>query len=639
MPIKLECPNCHRKLSVADAMAGKRGRCPACREFLTIPGAASAPTPAQPQSSKANPAAPRAPAPAGPPPLPAPKGDGLPPPSGTDLEAEAAAALVDRQQPQAAPTILKFECEYCFEPVQLPADMAGKRAPCPSCRRIIKVPEPAKDKKDWRSAAAGVPSAAKLADGPPPEGAWDTRATSRVSEEALEEAGVLPDKTPGLTWGQKITRGVLLAAVCGLGIWGALTLANWWQAGKEQRALKKGLDFAASKDAPSQASPEALAALYGAALDFYARTGNPSQAQEQFNKGFGLLAADPAGGMERDLALIDLAQRAVQLGGSVDEVGTGGRLSWDEVQKDVIAALKAVQDPVSRQEGLRLLGRELIERKQTKYASPLPGRVFTVPAEQLEGQARLLLELHRAGGKAEVETAAHQVIDSFQARQPARPSYSPSILALALLLEKEKELAPVKEEEARSELIGKAEGEALQNKWEDARKRIGAEPSPGLRLQALVGLAAIALDKGQGDSKDLDKALELAKEGQIRVNKKDVGEISWAQKRLVDLGLKAGRPEDSLQPVADAIAEPSLRGRAQLALLRSRLAHSSQPADEKLLETVDPNTVASALAHLALIQHNVRRGAAWEKTVQSWQEPNRAFGFVGAALGLQGKKD
>ncbi len=44
--IKFKCPNCGKDVSAGDEHAGKKGRCPACKELFTIPAAKPAPAPA-----------------------------------------------------------------------------------------------------------------------------------------------------------------------------------------------------------------------------------------------------------------------------------------------------------------------------------------------------------------------------------------------------------------------------------------------------------------------------------------------------------------------------------------------------------------------------------------------------------------
>src|SRR5262249_4452386 len=121
--IKFSCPHCKKALTVKDQHAGRRAPCPACKKPVIIPAPVGKPA---------------------------------------DLEASAAAALPG--EPAAAPppvqSRIEFTCSFCDEKVSVTADLAGKRTPCPECRRIVKVPEPQDNKpKDWRTIDTRRPSA------------------------------------------------------------------------------------------------------------------------------------------------------------------------------------------------------------------------------------------------------------------------------------------------------------------------------------------------------------------------------------------------------------------------------------------------------------------------------------------------
>src|SRR5262249_30504172 len=191
MSIKFNCPKCQNSLRVSQELAGKKARCPGCKQVITIPTLE----------------------------LPA-----------ADIEALAAAALVDQPKPEpvkaqkeAAP--IKFQCFYCDEQVEVPGDLAGKQVPCPECRRIVKVPMPVKTeprdchRADPRGPAAGL----RRDEPPPPEGAWGTATSaSTVSAQALLEAEAVPDAEEGLTRMQWAMRGLIAAAVLvlvGAGVW------------------------------------------------------------------------------------------------------------------------------------------------------------------------------------------------------------------------------------------------------------------------------------------------------------------------------------------------------------------------------------------------------------------------------------
>src|SRR4051812_7877916 len=152
MPITFQCPTCNSRMTVPDTMAGKRGKCRKCQTPIQVPGnaiAASVPAPS--------------PSPAAPSPTTAPDPEpatinkqgeivrnSVPPPpplaDEEDVEAAALAALADepKKSDDEEPTDqITFNCPQCDESVTLSIDLAGKKHPCPSCRRIIAVPRPA----------------------------------------------------------------------------------------------------------------------------------------------------------------------------------------------------------------------------------------------------------------------------------------------------------------------------------------------------------------------------------------------------------------------------------------------------------------------------------------------------------------
>src|SRR4051812_10131963 len=100
MAIAFQCPHCQRAYKVKDELAGKKAECKQCKKVMIVP----ATTPAVVDSHA--------------------------------LEALATAALVAEANavvtvaPADAP--IKWECEYCFEQVEFPADRAGKKQPCPA---------------------------------------------------------------------------------------------------------------------------------------------------------------------------------------------------------------------------------------------------------------------------------------------------------------------------------------------------------------------------------------------------------------------------------------------------------------------------------------------------------------------------
>src|SRR5437762_8059246 len=120
MTLKFSCPHCRKAIRVKEELAGKKAKCPACQQVLTIPTVARSTGPPPAKST-----------------------------TESDLEAQALAALAEQSKAPATPDgastkTINFQCPFCDEQISLSADLAGKRAPCPKCRRIIKVPLPEK---------------------------------------------------------------------------------------------------------------------------------------------------------------------------------------------------------------------------------------------------------------------------------------------------------------------------------------------------------------------------------------------------------------------------------------------------------------------------------------------------------------
>src|SRR5262245_47612384 len=104
MPIPFSCPNCHEAYKVKDEMAGKRVVCKNCKNPIRVPHAGTG--------------------------------------HSAEAESMAIAALADEppQQDESAADVIEVECPNCIELVKFPARLAGKQAPCPACRRIVRVP-------------------------------------------------------------------------------------------------------------------------------------------------------------------------------------------------------------------------------------------------------------------------------------------------------------------------------------------------------------------------------------------------------------------------------------------------------------------------------------------------------------------
>ena len=88
--------------------------------------------------------------------------------------------------------------------------------------------------------------------------------------------------------------------------------------------------------------------------------------------------------------------------------------------------------------------------------------------------------------------------------------------------------------------------------------------------------------------------------------------------------------------MAARIADPALRGRAQLAALQARLADPKQAGDPKLMDAVEPKTVAAWLARAEWARHNTRLGGRWSRAGTALTGRSAC---IGLALGEQGAID
>jgi hypothetical protein len=606
MPIKITCPHCQSKLSVKDHMAGKKGTCPNCKKVLTVPSKTSA---------AAQPAAP------------------APPP--VDVEAAAAALLNDEPKPaeSAETKTVDFTCPFCDAQVQLAAELAGKRAPCPECKRIIKVPELARQEpKDWRKMNDRLPLGAKRPDQPAPEGAWGSTSANAVSQEALEAAAVLPKVREPVPLGRKIKWGVAVASVLCLVAGGALFTYNWFTSGRGEKAVKQALQYADSEDAKKQLGREGVAALHCLAGEFYLRSRQSEcakKAREQFEKASSQLSA--SGENERDAVLIDLALAEVELGGGQEEVNAKVRLGWDDTHKAIRIALSAINAREARLEALRDVSRRLIKQGQVDRPEALAAAVFTAtPEERAEAVAVVGLELFTANKKEQTEKAANQALQAYSG-EPGTVPLSASVVALAVALNRDAPKPGKDRANATNVVIGQAEGLARLGRWDEAVQKAKSALEAESQVRGLLGVAVAALDGNPGNTTAAEAAVQVA-EAEL----KGKAGTEWLQLRLLRVGARAGLASERLQAFAAAIPEHDMRGRAQLAVLQGRLQNSKQVVEETAADQVDPKSLSHQLARAALARHNTRQGSDSAKTVQSWPDPQRAFGSAGVALGLTG---
>ncbi|HEY7426280.1 MAG TPA: hypothetical protein VH682_18760, partial [Gemmataceae bacterium] len=595
MPIKFTCPHCKRAMIVNEGLAGKKGKCKACQQILTVPNPAIAKPPAAPLTlpspSAAGDSRVRGGAPkveiASPPPPP-------PPPQPVDVEAEAAALFADEPKTEEPVEVksIDLNCPFCDEPIHFPVDLAGKRAPCSECKRIIKVPELVKkEPKDWRKVDQHGPAGARLPDQPAPEGAWGSTSAGKVGQDTLKKVGVIPTVKPPRTFWQKVRWPVTgVAAVfllTGLS-WGSY---RWWVQRGIERAVKEALDYAASPDAEKEAGRLAQAALHLGAGDCYLRglrgeKDSPAiDARNQFGAALSTLQKAPSSD-EGDAVLTDLAVTLVELGGQAHtpETEKGLRIDWNEGPNNLLrATLALIQNPEARREAVRTVSQRLLTRGETQRVLPLVSQVYsTLNEEKAAALAVVGMELFKTDQTAEADKAAEDALKLYDEEKVANGKKKKplplraEVVALSLLLEKKlPKFDKDADENKLNERIGQVEGLARKKLWDEARRKVIGRDELG-QFRALLALAVAAVDSKSDDAGEyVENALQA---GEKLGNKP---ELSWSLLRLTELALTAGLSEDRVQTLADGIvANRALRGRAQLAVFRARLEKARQPVEE-----------------------------------------------------------
>jgi hypothetical protein len=626
MPIKFSCPHCKRVMTVKDQMAGKKGTCAGCKQVVTVPRPAAVPPAANAAGAvQKQPTAPKA----------APK-PSAPAPPAVDVEAEAAAMFSD-EPPPAEPTETKtidLNCPFCDEPIHFGAELAGKKAPCPECKRIIKVPEiEKKEPKDWRKADPRGPSGARPMDQPAPEGAWGSTAASAVGKQALVEAGVIPTKQAPRTLWQKSRLPVLVTALVLLVAGGGWMSYRWWEQRAADRALQAALDFASSQQSAVEVGATGQAAIFLGAGEYKLLAQGERaavRAREQFGKTLGALnAASP--NSERDGLLKDLALAQAELGGGEPEVGRELRFPWDETQKLLLASLRAIQNPDARREAVRAICQKLSAAGQTTRALALLRQIYpATDEERATALSVVALDLSNANDRAAGEKAAEEALSLYQPKAPL-PVRAEVIAAAGIFGKPAPKLdKQPKPGEAAEEHVGKVETLARQEQWDRARQEAGTnEHGDAVQFRSLLAIAAAAVDAKASGTDDLEKAMTFA-ETKLR----DKTELAWPLLRLTELGLRAGVPDERLQAFTAVITDRAVRGRAQLVIFLARLDQAKQTVENNAADKVEPRSLSRLRASQALARHNTRLDTGWAKTLQVWQPPMQAFGSLGVALGL-----
>lgn len=598
MPIKIKCPSCQKVLVVKEGMAGKRAACPACKHVLTVPATSAAPAPA---SAAARPAPAVANPPRAAPPRPAQSKPPASPPPSADVENLAASLLADEPKPEdAGPAeTIDLTCPMCDEPVKMSIALAGKQAPCPLCKRVIKVPVPQDpSKRNWRQQDA-KPMAARRDTEPAPEGAWgSTTEKSIVSREALEEAEALPAYQRGpLTVRQWITRGVIAATLLVVIIGGTLFAMSWFANRKINKLADDATSYAADKRTPDAAVIHLGATRYHLRRnerDCIRDDKKDRGAVNQINLARGKLSGQSSA--ECDALLGELALLQLDLAGSKKEVEDHQRISWDDAVQEAVRTTQAITTG-ARNEAVRLVTRKLHRLNQTELVADYVRQIGDGP----QSLAVAAFELHGVGSTGTGKTLFEEALKAYPLDAAAKDAVVPplsmemiglamlyqqrekveAILARALSAEKVVEAKQKERHDQAAQRLGPDEKalEEVQKKIDEHRKEIAAAKKesndPGTPKAKLPKLAADIVKREEGiktleaQAADLRPGLTVHRKERAEASeqlervKRKIQELELLQSRLLPLGkaLASALNEESGQArqLAGEIKETPLR--------------------------------------------------------------------------------
>lgn len=675
MPIRVKCGTCKKTLSVKEHLAGKKIKCPVCQSAVVVSSAAPAAAPkaglpakavapkatppaapsapaksaatgtkkpatlGKPANPGAKPTAPSAKKPAGPPtangngkkPAPvAPAAPEPPAPPPEEVEAEAASLFADEpaKEVDETPKTIDFKCEWCDEEVHLPLEMAGKQTQCPNleCRRIVKVPLPKVEKpKDWRKMDRRGPAAAIVNQPEQLDNAWGTEEAMRARQDSLAKAGAieLPPKPPlGLVGWMRI--GIMVGGGLGLVLLVGVGIARLSTTAKQHKDIDLALKMVGGAE-PRVREPVLAAEVHRTIAQLYLLEGRKAvKAWEHLGCAQVLAATKstderpvdakktvPPGKKEPDenineqLFLIDLALAQIELGGTEEEVIAKNRRTWESVRADLDATLKAVRAAEARVMAVRAVTSRLLEKKQADLAFSLAGGLSN-PDLATQKRSPVLsqqIALHRLRDEDGMIKKLVGTLPDFAA---------------------DKELT---DPQLR---VGYADGFARKGSYEEALKIALMRGPSKDRLDACLGVAAIAWSVQKKDEADkcVKEALKIVTEARDR-------EFSpWLFLHLVRV---AARTEevDAVKELIERLRLPeAFKLRAQMELVLAQCDKAAGPASPDILIDLianesDKDGTTLALAWNALAQQNARRGASRAEIQKAFAD--RADSLAGKA--------
>jgi hypothetical protein len=590
MPIRVKCDSCKKTLSVKDHLAGKKIKCPVCQSVVLVsapapppkesasPGDASqAKTATKPKSAKpttGKPATNGTPANGvaqsnGTPTKPPEPGPAALPPE--NVEEEALAAFGEDLKPvvdEGPPQTIDFSCPWCDMELHLPADMGGKQEPCPNpeCKRIIKIPLPkVTEKKDWRKMDRRGPVGAILNQPEQLDDAWGTVEATKARQASLAQAGaVLP-----------------LLLLSGL----YMVVAKMMETNEHVRMDREVMGMLKG-DAPKIREPILVAEAYRTLgeLHLHAKAAKAKLALEKFEGARAMGQPKPENldkSVHEQMFLLELALAQIELGGPEEEWIAKNKVPWKDAEEEIYRTLNKLQ-PEPQMLAVREVITRLIERGHLEIANSLASKLGT---QSLTGKrpptfAQQIALLHWKDDKATLA---------------------------ALKLPEAAKLKEYQELKDVSMRVGYAEGFARKGEFAEALALVQLRGPGKDRLEAALGVAAIAL----ADKKNKDEGGKFVKEALTIFKDASTLKTSWQQLQLIRL---AARTEDSalVKELLGALPVP-FKLRAQLEMFRAHCDSAAGMVDADALRSnlsdEDKEGTTLALAWLTLARHNASKGA------------------------------
>jgi hypothetical protein len=573
MAIRFKCTHCTKPLAVKDHLAGKRAACPACKKPIVIPAPLAAPV---------------------------------------DVEAFAAAALADEPvvRNDKPPEFIELDCVYCGEPVKFAADLAGKNAPCPECKRIVKVPLPKADKKkDWRDINKQGPAGAIINLPEQLEGAWGTELRGKVGQEALEEAGAVQIEVEPVGVRGWIRRGVWAASIVGalaLIIYLAnrnITVSQQTNAIAAAYAHAKLLE----QDTKKKLHPVLAAEIDRAEGILLLNQDKVEPARVKFMEARGKL--DDASKdliVDRNLYLIELARTQLDLGMETeDQFRTKARYDWDRtVRNEVKQTLDRIKSPEAKVIALRELSSELVARDQLALAISLATSQYN-PAFQEKGQptpmlAQLTALVHAYGNVKKFENL------------PKPPDLT----------------KPVTDLVAR---LAYAEGYARSGNLTEAKKYASAKGPLPHQLEAAIGIAGALVSDRKKQNSLTEATAVLAEVFSAKLMESTEPNPAWLRYQLCRTGARIPSYQAEVKQVAKRLPA-SFQRWIQLEMVVAQLERGAAIDLEKDLP--DREGPTRALAWVAIGRHLGSNGPLPEDNEENALD--RVFAKIGRVLSAPG---